>query len=84
MENAFNHVIAKSKTMLYCEFISTLSKQYCYCSVTKSCPTLFCNCMECSPPGSSVHRISQEEYCNALPFPSLGNLPSPGIEPVSL
>ena len=27
------------------------------CSVTQSCPTL-CNSMDCSPPGSSVHRIS--------------------------
>ena len=26
--------------------------------VTQSCPTL-CNTMDCSPPGSSVHRISQ-------------------------
>ena len=28
------------------------------CSVTKSCPTL-CDLIDCSPPGSSVHRISQ-------------------------
>ena len=28
------------------------------CPHTQSCPTL-CNPMECSPPGSSVHRISQ-------------------------
>ena len=28
------------------------------CSVTQSCPTL-CNLMDCSPPGSSVHGISQ-------------------------
>ena len=30
----------------------------CACSVTKSCPTL-CDLMGCSPPGSSVHEISQ-------------------------
>ena len=30
----------------------------CYCLVTKSVPTL-CNPMNCSPPGSSVHGISQ-------------------------
>ena len=30
----------------------------CSCLVTKSCPTL-CNLMDCSPPGSSVHGISQ-------------------------
>ena len=31
---------------------------FCYCLVTKSCPT-FWDPMECSPPGSSVHGISQ-------------------------
>ena len=36
------------------EYISKL----CCCLVTKSCPTL-CNPMDCSPPGSSVHGISQ-------------------------
>ena len=30
----------------------------CMCVVTKSCPTL-CDLMDCSPPGSSVHVISQ-------------------------
>ena len=30
----------------------------CCCSVTESCPTL-CDPMDCSPPGSSVHGISQ-------------------------
>ena len=30
----------------------------CVCSVTQSCPTL-CDPMDCSPPGSSVHGISQ-------------------------
>ena len=30
----------------------------CCCLVTKSCPTL-CNPIDCSPPGSSVHGISQ-------------------------
>ena len=31
---------------------------FCCCLVAKSCPTL-CNPMDCSPSGSSVHRISQ-------------------------
>ena len=33
----------------------------CTCSVTQSCPAL-CDPMECSPPGSSVHGISRQEY----------------------
>ena len=46
------------------------------------CLTL-CNLMDCNPPGSSVHGISQEEYWNGLRFPSPGDLPNPGIEPAS-
>ena len=40
--------------------------------------------MDCSPPGSSVHGISQQEYWSGLPFPPAGDLPDPGIEPTSL
>jgi len=29
-------------------------------------------------------RFSRQEYWSGLPFPSLGNLPNPGIEPKSL
>ena len=39
--------------------------------------------MDCSPPGSYVHGISQEEYGSGLPFSSLADLPDPGIEPAS-
>ena len=43
-----------------------------------------CDPVDCSPPGSSVHRIFQEEYWSRLPFPPPGDLPNPGIEPTSL
>ena len=39
--------------------------------------------LDCSPPGSSVRGILQEEYWSGLPFPSPGDLPDPGIEPRS-
>ena len=39
--------------------------------------------MDCSPPGSSVHGISRQEYWSGLTFPSPGNLLDPGIEPES-
>ena len=39
--------------------------------------------MKCSPSGSSVHGILQQEYWSGLPFPSPGDLPDPGIEPGS-
>ena len=39
--------------------------------------------MDCSLPGSSVHRIFQQEYWSGWPFPSLEDLPDLGIEPRS-
>ena len=45
----------------------------------QSCPTL-CSPMNCSPPGSSVHGISQARYWRRLAFPPLGDLPDPGTE----
>ena len=53
------------------------------CSVAQSCPTL-CNPMDCSPQGSSIHGMSQQEYWTRLPFPPSGDLPNPGIELASL
>ena len=53
------------------------------CSFTQSRPTLF-HPMDCSPPGSSVHGISRQEYWSGLPFPTLGDYPDPGIKAVSL
>ena len=38
--------------------------------------------MNCSPPGSSVG-FSRPEYWSGLPFPSPGDLPNPGIKPLS-
>ena len=39
--------------------------------------------MDWSPPGSSVHGISRQEYWSGLPFPSPEDLPDLGIEPRS-
>ena len=41
----------------------------CLCSVTRSCPTLQ-NSMACSPPGSSVHGISQARIPEWVAIPS--------------
>ena len=46
--------------------------------VAQLCLTL-CDLMDCSPPGSSVHGISRQEYWSGLPFLSPGDLPDPGI-----
>ena len=49
----------------------------------QSCLTL-CNPMNCSLPGSSIHGILQARILEGLPCPPPGDLPNPGIEPVSL
>ena len=48
----------------------------------QSCPTL-CDPTDCSPSGSSVE-FSRPEYWGGLPCPPPGDIPDPGIEPVSL
>ena len=45
---------------------------------------ILCDPMDCSPPGSSVHRIIQARILNGLPFTTQGDLPDAGIEPASL
>ena len=56
----------------------------CACSVAQLCPTL-CNPMDCSLPSSSQSMgFSRQEYCDGLPFSTPGDLPNPGIKPISL
>ena len=49
----------------------------------QSCLTL-CNPIDCSPPGSSVHRILQGRILEWVAMPSSGDLPNSGIRPASL
>ena len=48
----------------------------------QSCSTLRTHGL--CPPGSSVHGTSRQEYWSGFPFPTPGDLPNPGIEPMSL
>ena len=52
----------------------------CCCLISQSCLTL-CDPTDCSPPGSSVHRVILQEYWSELLFPSPGDLFNPGIRP---
>ena len=36
--------------------------------------------IDCSPPGSSVHGLSRQEYWSGLSFSTAGDLSNPGIE----
>ena len=53
-----------------------------YAKSLQSYPTL-CNPVNCILPGPSVHGISQARVMERVPFPSPGDLPDPGMEPVS-
>ena len=59
------------------------SELYCCGLVTQSCLTL-CNPKDYSPPGSSVHGFSRQEYWSELLFPFPVDLPNPGIKPTPL
>ena len=65
-----SEVIDLKNTFFTClsklQLLNVLKK---YMVVTQSCPT-FCDLMDCSPPGSSVHRIFQAKILEwvAIPF----------------
>ena len=50
--------------------------------VTKSCPTVVTPWTVAHPAPLSMG-FSKQEYWNGLPFPSPGDLPNSGIEPIS-
>ena len=58
-----------------CHFPLQCMKAESESEVTQSCPTLR-DPMDCSPLGSSVHRIFQAEYWSGVPFPSPKQLQS--------
>ena len=62
-------------------FLSTIA--VCVCVLVSQSFLTLCNLMDCGPPDSSVHGISQARIWNGLLFPSPGDLPDPGIKPKS-
>ena len=52
------------------------------CLVPQSCPALY-DLMDCSPPGSSVHGFSRQDYWNELSVPAPEDLPDAGMKTVS-
>ena len=72
--------------ILYNRTLFVCCDEYHCCSlVIKSCPTLH-NPMDCTLPGSSVQEetiLPRQEYWSGLPFSSPGDLPNPGIKPMS-
>ena len=59
-------------------------RQSCMCAKSlQLCPTL-CDPMDCSLPGSYVLGILLTRILEWVAMPSSGDLPNPGIEPMSL
>ena len=66
-------------------FLSSLRNRAAAAAAAKSlqsCPTL-CDPIDGSQPVSPSLEFSRQEHWSGLPFPSPGDLPDPGIEPVS-
>ena len=54
------------------------------CMLSCFSPVWLCDSFDSTPPGSSIHGFSRQEYWNGLPRPPPGNLPDPGIESAQL
>ena len=65
---------------LYC---STVCVCVCVCVCTQQCQTL-CGPWIVAHQSSLPMEFSTQAYCSGLPFPILGGLPDPGIQPTSL
>ena len=75
----------ESREMVRCRtYEKCLFPRVCACLVPQSCLT-FCDPMDCSPPGSFVHGISQARILDwvAISFSGGGGLPDSGIKPGS-
>ena len=65
-------------------FMSPSVQSHATCACTLSCVRL-CHPMDCKPAKASLSmEFSRQEYWSGLPFPSPGDLPDQGLEPVSL
>ena len=60
--------------------IKCMEVYVCEFSVTQSCPTLY-DPMDCTPPGSSVHGISQARILEWGAISSPRDLPDPEFKP---
>ena len=79
-ENAYTYLYVIYLSLYICGLVEPLS----YSLVWSLSHVWLCNPVDCSPPGSSVHEISQARILRGLLFPSLRAPPDPGIEPGSL
>ena len=72
-------VIYQEHGSIICSLMLVLSRLV----VSNSLQPYGCDPMDCSPPGSSAHGFSRQEYWSGLQCPPPGHLPIPGTEPMS-
>ena len=65
-----------------CDINSCVFKTNCYSVCAQSCPTL-CDPLDCSPPGFSVHGISQARLLEWVAISFSRRSSQPGIKPMS-
>ena len=71
-----------TESLCYTAETNSVINQLHACSVTKSC--LFATLWTVAPQAPLSMGLPRQEYWSGLPFPSLGDLPNPGIETSSL
>ena len=76
------HLETSEKTLLLQGHELEITAVVKMCSVTQLCPP-FCDPMDCSSPSSSVHGIFQARVLDWVAITPPGDLPEPGIEPLS-
>ena len=69
------HICAYACAYIICVYI---------CARVLSRVLTLCDMVDYSPPGSSVHGVSREEYWSGMSSPLPGDLLNPGLEPMSL
>ena len=69
---------------VHCVCVYTVCVCVCVCVLSPQSCSIFCDTEDHSPPGSSVHKFSRQEYWSGLPCPPPGDLPHPGIKPASV
>ena len=76
--------VLENLVLFLCLYPFLLHRTFCFphcCLVAKSCLTL-CDPMVARQPPLSMG-FPRQEYWNGFPFPSPGDLPDPGTEPMS-
>ena len=80
-------LVSSNFSQFFCYFwpIDHVGSSMCVCCVKllRQCQA-FCDPMDCSLPGSSVHGSSRQEYWRGLPCASPGILPTQGLTPCLL